>query len=48
MCVCARVNVKLGGINVITDETQSSLLSDPRNPTVVMGADVMHPGYIYE
>jgi eukaryotic translation initiation factor 2C len=40
-----RINVKLGGINVITDPTQVTLLSDPHNPTVVMGADVMHPGY---
>ncbi|KAJ7612222.1 argonaute-like protein [Roridomyces roridus] len=40
--VALKVNVKLGGINVITDPTQSGL-SDPHNPTVVMGADVMHP-----
>ncbi|KAJ7481900.1 hypothetical protein FB451DRAFT_1171033 [Mycena latifolia] len=42
--VALKINVKLGGINVITDPTRSSLLSDPHNPTVVMGADVMHPG----
>ncbi|KAJ7918211.1 argonaute-like protein [Mycena leptocephala] len=35
---------QVGGINVITDPTQVTLLSDPHNPTVVMGADVMHPG----
>lgn len=35
-----RINVKLGGINVIPDPTQVTILSDPRNPTVVMGADV--------
>ncbi|KAJ6562409.1 argonaute-like protein [Mycena capillaripes] len=39
-----RINVKLGGINAITDPTQVMILSDPHNPTVVMGADVMHPG----
>ncbi|KAJ6548130.1 argonaute-like protein [Mycena vulgaris] len=42
--VALKVNVKLGGINVITDPTQVTILSDPHNPTVVMGADVMHPG----
>ncbi|KAJ7500499.1 argonaute-like protein [Mycena galericulata] len=42
--VALKVNVKLGGINVITDPTQGAILSDPHNPTVVMGADVMHPG----
>ncbi|KAJ7075722.1 argonaute-like protein [Mycena belliarum] len=43
--VALKVNVKLGGINVITDSTQVAVLSDPHNnPTVVMGADVMHPG----
>ncbi|KAJ7172992.1 argonaute-like protein [Mycena crocata] len=42
--VALKINVKLGGINVITDPTQVAILSDPHNPTVVMGADVMHPG----
>ncbi|KAJ7499943.1 argonaute-like protein [Mycena latifolia] len=42
--VALKVNVKLGGINVITDPTRVAILSDPHNPTVVMGADVMHPG----
>ncbi|KAF7366306.1 Protein argonaute-2 [Mycena sanguinolenta] len=42
--VALKINAKLGGINVITDPTQGTILSDPRNPTVVMGADVMHPG----
>ncbi|KAF8145988.1 argonaute-like protein [Mycena galopus ATCC 62051] len=37
--VALKINVKLGGINVITDPTQVTILSDPRNPTVVMGAD---------
>ncbi|KAF7353951.1 Protein argonaute-2 [Mycena venus] len=37
--VALKINVKLGGINVITE----TVLSDPHNPTVVFGADVMHP-----
>ncbi|KAJ7050401.1 argonaute-like protein [Mycena amicta] len=42
--VALKVNGKMGGINVIIDPTQGAILSDPRNPTVVLGADVMHPG----
>ncbi|KAJ7732583.1 argonaute-like protein [Mycena maculata] len=42
--VALKINVKLGGINVIPDPSQVGILSDPHNPTVVMGADVMHPG----
>ncbi|KAJ7765995.1 ribonuclease H-like domain-containing protein [Mycena olivaceomarginata] len=38
--VALKINVKLGGINVNPDPTQVTILSDPRNPTVVMGADV--------
>ncbi|KAJ7732588.1 argonaute-like protein [Mycena maculata] len=38
--VALKVNVKLDGINVITEH---GLLSDPQKPTIVMGADVMHP-----
>ncbi|KAJ7778889.1 Piwi domain-containing protein [Mycena olivaceomarginata] len=38
--VALKINVKLGGINVVPDPTQVTILSDPRNPTVVMGADV--------
>lgn len=38
-----RINVKLGGINTIPDPTSVSILTDPRNPTIVMGADVIHP-----
>ncbi|KAF7327058.1 Argonaute-like protein [Mycena kentingensis (nom. inval.)] len=38
--VALKVNVKMGGINVITDPTT---LMDPNIPTIVMGADVMHP-----
>ncbi|KAJ6630422.1 argonaute-like protein [Mycena sp. CBHHK59/15] len=42
--VALKINVKLGGINVIPDPTAVRILSDPHNPTVVLGADVMHPG----
>ncbi|EIW84641.1 argonaute-like protein [Coniophora puteana RWD-64-598 SS2] len=43
--VCLKINVKLGGINTVTDtQTGTNLIADPRNPTIVMGADVMHPG----
>lgn len=39
--VMLKVNVKLGGINnVLSDNT---MLSDPHNPVIVMGADVIHP-----
>jgi len=43
--VMLKVNVKLGGINVIPDPTSlaAEALTDPANPTIVMGADVMHP-----
>jgi eukaryotic translation initiation factor 2C len=35
-----KVNVKLDGINAVLD---GSPIHDPNNPTIVMGADVMHP-----
>jgi eukaryotic translation initiation factor 2C len=38
--VMLKVNVKLDGINAVLD---GSPIHDPANPTVVMGADVMHP-----
>lgn len=41
--VTLKLNVKLGGVNTIPDPRSTSILSDPSNPTVVMGADVMHP-----
>jgi len=43
--VMLKVNVKLGGINVIPDPSSlaAEALTDPANPTIVMGADVMHP-----
>ncbi|KAG7439281.1 eukaryotic translation initiation factor 2C [Guyanagaster necrorhizus] len=38
--VALKINAKLGGVNVIP---AAATLSDPRQPTIVMGADVMHP-----
>ncbi|KIK63449.1 hypothetical protein GYMLUDRAFT_163093 [Collybiopsis luxurians FD-317 M1] len=41
--VCLKLNPKLGGINVVPDADASKILYDPQNPTIVFGADVMHP-----
>ncbi|EJF61200.1 argonaute-like protein [Dichomitus squalens LYAD-421 SS1] len=41
--VLLKINPKLGGINVIPDPRSVPVLTDPRNPTIVMGADVIHP-----
>ncbi|KAH9844266.1 argonaute-like protein [Rhodofomes roseus] len=41
--VCLKVNVKLGGINTIPEPRSVAALTDPHNPTIVMGADVIHP-----
>ncbi|KAF9464018.1 argonaute-like protein [Collybia nuda] len=41
--VLLKVNVKLGGVNVILDPVSFNALSDPNNPTIIMGADVMDP-----
>lgn len=41
--VCLKINVKLGGINSVPDPTSSAWLSDPSKPTLVLGADAMHP-----
>jgi eukaryotic translation initiation factor 2C len=38
-----RINVKLGGINTVPDPRSVPFLTDQANPTVVMGADVIHP-----
>ncbi|KAH0839868.1 argonaute-like protein [Lanmaoa asiatica] len=35
--VCLKMNVKLGGINTIPDPQSVTVLTDPRNPTIVMG-----------
>ncbi|KAF8162674.1 argonaute-like protein [Crassisporium funariophilum] len=36
--VLLKVNVKLGGINVIPDPQSARVLTDPANPTIVIGA----------
>ncbi|RDB22690.1 Protein argonaute-2 [Hypsizygus marmoreus] len=41
--VSLKINVKLGGINTVPDPSSVSVLTDPHNPTIVMGADVIHP-----
>ncbi|KNZ81482.1 Protein argonaute-2 [Termitomyces sp. J132] len=41
--VSLKINVKLGGINTVPDPSSVSVLTDPSNPTIVMGADVIHP-----
>ncbi|KAE9392991.1 Piwi-domain-containing protein [Gymnopus androsaceus JB14] len=37
--VCLKLNPKLGGVNVILDNSSASLLLDRANATIVMGAD---------
>ncbi|THH11493.1 hypothetical protein EW145_g610 [Phellinidium pouzarii] len=41
--VCLKINVKLGGINTIPEPASVRYLTDQANPTIVMGADVVHP-----
>jgi len=41
--VVCRVNVKLGGVNVVPDASSVPFLSDPSQPVLVLGADVIHP-----
>ncbi|KAI0677583.1 argonaute-like protein [Trametes maxima] len=41
--VSLKINVKLGGINTVPEARSVPSLTDPHNPTIVMGADVMHP-----
>nr|VWO95172.1 Uncharacterized protein [Ganoderma boninense] len=41
--VCLKINPKMGGINTIPEARSVPVLTDPRNPTIVMGADVIHP-----
>lgn len=38
-----RVNVKLGGVNAVPEARSVPMLSDPQNPAVIIGADVIHP-----
>ncbi|KAI9439636.1 Piwi domain-containing protein, partial [Lactarius indigo] len=41
--ITLKINVKLGGINAILEPCDVEFLSDPANPTMVMGADITHP-----
>jgi len=41
--VWLKANAKLGGINSILDPQAQKFLSDPANPVMILGADVMHP-----
>ncbi|TFK64153.1 argonaute-like protein [Pluteus cervinus] len=41
--VMLKLNTKLGGINSVAESADMSFLTDPNNPTIVMGADVVHP-----
>ncbi|KAG6869248.1 hypothetical protein C0993_000001 [Termitomyces sp. T159_Od127] len=41
--VSLKINVKLGGINTIPEPSSVAVLTDPAHPTIVMGADVIHP-----
>jgi eukaryotic translation initiation factor 2C len=40
LILAKRVNVKLGGVNVVLDPADSNPLNDPNNPTIVMGTFV--------
>jgi len=39
--VALKINVKLGGLNVVPNKLP--FLNDPANPTIIMGADAIHP-----
>ncbi|KAG6835954.1 hypothetical protein H0H93_012916 [Arthromyces matolae] len=41
--VSMKINVKLGGINTVPDPSSVKALTDPAFPTIVIGADVVHP-----
>ncbi|KJA19691.1 hypothetical protein HYPSUDRAFT_143440 [Hypholoma sublateritium FD-334 SS-4] len=41
--VMLKVNVKLGGINSISESGIMDYITDPANPAIVIGADVIHP-----
>ncbi|KIO29135.1 hypothetical protein M407DRAFT_21707 [Tulasnella calospora MUT 4182] len=42
--VCLKINAKLGGINVIPRRDSVGFVRDVADPTMIIGADVMHPG----
>ncbi|KAF8268490.1 argonaute-like protein [Lactarius quietus] len=41
--ITLKINVKLGGINLIPESRDAPFLTDPANPTMVMGGDITHP-----
>jgi eukaryotic translation initiation factor 2C len=41
--ITLKVNMKLGGINVEPDPRDVQWLTDPANPTMIMGGDLSHP-----
>jgi len=41
--VMLKVNVKLGGVNAVPEARSVPILSDPQNPAIIIGADVIHP-----
>jgi eukaryotic translation initiation factor 2C len=41
--ITLKLNVKLGGVNAVPEPRDVSFLTDSANPTIVMGADAMHP-----
>ncbi|CAE6524743.1 unnamed protein product [Rhizoctonia solani] len=42
--VCLKINVKLGGVNsILMPSEDTKFITDPANPTMIMGADVAHP-----
>ena len=43
LTVCYRVNVKLGGVNVVPDAKDVPFLSNATQPVLVLGADTIHP-----
>ncbi|VDC01533.1 unnamed protein product [Peniophora sp. CBMAI 1063] len=41
--VLLKLNVKQGGVNSVPDARSISFITDPANPTIVFGADAIHP-----
>lgn len=40
------MNVKLGGINLVPDPASGAVLTDPVNPTIVMGMSYIVDGSV--
>ena len=43
MNVVLKLNAKHGGINSVLDPRSAPFISDPANPTLILGADATHP-----